>query len=130
VAQTATGPLWFPAVFFKDRSLTLDMARRAEEAGLLRPVPDAGCQGQAQAGTQHTQQLCRPSLAQLCPSGRDRQYWSFGLDGPTGTNDLRDPASTWEDLDWLAANTRLPSWSRASWWVRTAGMPPTTALEA
>jgi isopentenyl diphosphate isomerase/L-lactate dehydrogenase-like FMN-dependent dehydrogenase len=29
------------------------------------------------------------------------------LDGPTGTNDLRDPASTWEDLDWLAAHTRL-----------------------
>jgi len=34
--------------------------------------------------------------------------WSFGLDGPTGTNDLRDPASTWADLDWLAAHTRLP----------------------
>jgi hypothetical protein len=33
--------------------------------------------------------------------------WSFGLDGPTGTNDLRDPGSTWEDLDWLAAHTLL-----------------------
>jgi hypothetical protein len=30
------------------------------------------------------------------------------LDGPTGANDLRDPASTWPDLDWLAAHTRLP----------------------
>jgi isopentenyl diphosphate isomerase/L-lactate dehydrogenase-like FMN-dependent dehydrogenase len=30
------------------------------------------------------------------------------LDGPTGTNNLWDPASTWEGLDWLAAHTRLP----------------------
>jgi isopentenyl diphosphate isomerase/L-lactate dehydrogenase-like FMN-dependent dehydrogenase len=29
VAQTATGPLWFQQYFFKEHSLTLDMARRA-----------------------------------------------------------------------------------------------------
>jgi 4-hydroxymandelate oxidase len=46
-----------------------------------------------------------PNYAHLDVTG---STWSFGLDGPTGTNDLRDPASTWEDLDWLAANTRLP----------------------
>src|SRR5262249_57491130 len=33
LAQAATGPLWFQSYFFKERSLTLDMARRAEEAG-------------------------------------------------------------------------------------------------
>jgi isopentenyl diphosphate isomerase/L-lactate dehydrogenase-like FMN-dependent dehydrogenase len=46
-----------------------------------------------------------PNHAHLDVTG---STWSFGLDGPTATNDPRDPASTWEDLDWLAAHTRLP----------------------
>src|SRR5262245_15634722 len=33
VAQTATGSLWFQQYFFKERSLTLEMAHRAEAAG-------------------------------------------------------------------------------------------------
>ncbi len=33
VAEVATGPLWFQYYFFKDRELTLDMAKRAEDAG-------------------------------------------------------------------------------------------------
>ena len=36
------------------------------------------------------------------PSYVTSSPWSFGLDSPTGTNDLRDPASTWADLDRLA----------------------------
>ena len=63
------------------------MAHRAE-AALCCPVPDAGCQGLLK-GTQHAQQLCRPCLAQLCPFEVTGSTWSFGLDGPTGANDLR-----------------------------------------
>ena len=33
MAQAATGPIWFQQYFFKERGLTLEMARRAEAAG-------------------------------------------------------------------------------------------------
>ena len=108
VAQTATGPLWFQQYFFKERSLTLDMARRAEEAGYaaLCLTLDAKIKPKRERNMRnHYAGPASPNYAHLDVTG---STWSFGLDGPTGTNDLRDPASTWEDLDWLAANTRLP----------------------
>jgi len=108
VAQTATGPLWFQQYFFKERSLTLDMARRAEEAGYaaLCLTLDAKVKPKRERNMRnHYAGPASPNYAHLDVTG---STWSFGLDGPTGTNDLRDPASTWEDLDWLAANTRLP----------------------
>jgi isopentenyl diphosphate isomerase/L-lactate dehydrogenase-like FMN-dependent dehydrogenase len=46
-----------------------------------------------------------PNYAHLQVAG---SQWFFGLDAPTGANDLRDPASTWAELDWLAAHTRSP----------------------
>ena len=108
VAQTATGPLWFQQYFFKERSLTLDMARRAEEAGYsaLCLTLDAKVKPKRERNMRNNYAgPASPNYAHLDVTG---STWSFGLDGPTGANDLRDPASTWEDLDWLAANTRLP----------------------
>ena len=108
VAQTATGPLWFQQYFFKDRGLTLDMARRAEAAGYaaLCLTLDAKVKPKRERNMRNNYVgPASPNYAHLDVTG---STWSFGLDGPTGANDLRDPASTWEDLDWLAANTRLP----------------------
>src|SRR5207244_2538639 len=108
VAQTATGPLWFQQYFFKERSLTLDMARRAEEAGYaaLCLTLDAKVKPKRERNMRNNYAgPASPNYAHLDVAG---STWSFGLDGPTGANDLRDPASTWEDLDWLAAHTRLP----------------------
>jgi hypothetical protein len=38
-----------------------------------------------------------PNYAHLDVTG---STWSFDLDGPTGTNDLRDPASTYQGHRW------------------------------
>ena len=108
VAQAATGPLWFQSYFFKDRGLTLEMAHRAEAAGYaaLCLTLDAKVKPKRERNMRnHYVGPASPNYAHLNETG---STWSFGLDGPTGANDLRDPASTWEDLDWLAANTRLP----------------------
>ena len=108
VAQAATGPLWFQSYFFKDRGLTLDMARRAEEAGYvaLCLTLDAKVKPKRERNMRNNYAgPASPNYAHLDVTG---STWSFGLDGPTGANDLRDPASTWADLDWLAAHTRLP----------------------
>ena len=108
VAKAATGPIWFQSYFFKDRGLTLEMARRAEAAGYsalcltldakVKPKRERNMRN-AYAGPPS------PNYAHLDVGGSN---WSFGLDGPTATNDLRDPASTWKDLDWLATQTHLP----------------------
>jgi len=108
VAQAATGPLWFQSYFFKDRGLTLDMARRAEAAGYvaLCLTLDAKVKPKRERNMRNNYVgPASPNYAHLNVTG---STWSFGLDGPTGANDLRDPASTWEDLDWLATHTRLP----------------------
>lgn len=108
VAQAATGPIWFQQYFFKDRALTIEMARRAEEAGYsaLCLTLDAKVKPKRERNIRNNYTgPASPNYAHLDVTG---STWSFGLDGPTGANDLRDPASTWEDLDWLAANTRLP----------------------
>jgi 4-hydroxymandelate oxidase len=108
VAQAATGPLWFQSYFFKDRGLTLEMAHRAEAAGYaaLCLTLDAKVKPKRERNMRNNYVgPASPNYAQLHVTG---STWSFGLDGPTGANDLRDPASTWPDLDWLAAHTRLP----------------------
>jgi 4-hydroxymandelate oxidase len=108
VAQAATGPLWFQSYFFKDRGLTLEMAHRAEAAGFaaLCLTLDAKVKPKRERNLRnHYTGPASPNYAHVNVTG---STWSFGLDGPTGTNDLRDPASTWTDLDWLAAHTRLP----------------------
>jgi 4-hydroxymandelate oxidase len=108
VAQAAPGPLWFQSYFFKDRGLTLEMAHRAEAAGYaaLCLTLDAKVKPKRERNLRnHYVGPASPNYAHLNVTG---STWSFGLDGPTGANDLRDPASTWPDLDWLAAHTRLP----------------------
>jgi 4-hydroxymandelate oxidase len=108
VAQAATGPLWFQSYFFKDRNLTLEMAHRAEAAGYaaLCLTLDAKVKPKRERNIRNNYAgPASPNYAHLNVTGSS---WSFGLDGPTGANDLRDPASTWEDLDWLAAHTPLP----------------------
>jgi 4-hydroxymandelate oxidase len=108
VARAATGPLWFQSYFFKERGLTLEMAHRAEAAGYaaLCLTLDAKVKPKRERNMRnHYTGPASPNYAHVPVTG---STWSFGLDGPTGANDLRDPASTWPDLDWLAAHTPLP----------------------
>src|SRR4030095_6590096 len=108
VAQAATGPLWFQSYFFKDRGLTLEMAHRAEAAGYaaLCLTLDAKVKPKRERNMRNNYVgPASPNYAHLEVTG---STWSFGLDGPTGANDLRDPASTWPDLDWLAGPPPLP----------------------
>jgi len=108
VAEVATGPLWFQYYFFKDRELTLDMAKRAEDAGYsaLCVTLDAKIKPKRERNLRNNYVgSSSPNYAHLDLS---THTWKFGADAPAGPSDIRDPASTWEDLDWLAANTKLP----------------------
>jgi 4-hydroxymandelate oxidase len=84
------------------------MAHRAEAAGYaaLCLTLDAKVKPKRERNIRnHYTGPASPNYAHVNVTGSN---WSFGLDAPTGANDLRDPASTWVDLDWLAAHTHLP----------------------
>jgi isopentenyl diphosphate isomerase/L-lactate dehydrogenase-like FMN-dependent dehydrogenase len=108
VAQAATGPIWFQQYFFKDKGLTLEMTRRAEEAGYsaICVTLDAKIKPKRERNIRNNY-VGNPS-PNYVDLELEKSNWAFGLDAPAGANDIRDVATTWPDLDWLASNTRLP----------------------
>ena len=98
VAQTATGPLWFQQYFFKERSLTLDMARRAEEAGYaaLCLTLDAKVKPKRERNMRnHYAGPASPNYAHLDVTGSP---WSFGWTAPrapTTCGTRPPPGRTW-----------------------------------
>ncbi len=108
VAQVATGNIWFQQYFFKDRELTLEMVNRAEEAGYsaLCLTLDAKIKPKRERNLRNNYVgPASPNYAQL---DLGTHAWKFGADAPAGPSDIRDVATTWPDLDWLASNTNLP----------------------
>ncbi len=108
VAQVATGNIWFQQYFFKDRELTLEMVNRAEEAGYsaLCLTLDAKIKPKRERNIRNNYMgPASPNYAQL---DLGTHAWKFGADAPAGPSDIRDVATTWPDLDWLASNTNLP----------------------
>src|SRR5438132_561913 len=99
VVQAATGPLWFQSYFFKDRGLTLAMAHRAEAAGYAALCLTLDAKVKPKRERNMRNNYVGPASPNYAHLGVTGSTWSFGLDGPTGANDLRDPASTWPDLD-------------------------------
>ena len=108
VAQVATGPMWFQQYFFKDRELTLEMAHRAEEAGYsaLCLTLDAKIKPKRERNIRNN--YVGPASPNYAHLELAEHAWKFGADAPAGPSDIRDVATTWPDLDWLASNTRLP----------------------
>ena len=108
VAQAATGPIWFQQYFFRDRELTLEFARRAEEAGYCALVltVDSKVRPKRERNIRN-EYVGRPS-PNYAHLKLDAEPWTFTADAPSGHTDLRSPFATWEEMEWLAANTNLP----------------------
>ena len=108
VAEVATGPLWFQYYFFKDRELTLDMAKRAEDAGYSALVVTLDAKIKPKRERNLRNNYVGPVSPNYAHLDLSTHTWKFGADAPAGPSDIRDPAATWDDLDWLASNTKLP----------------------
>ena len=127
VAASASGPLWFQQYFFKDRGLTLEMAARAEEAGYsaICMTLDAKIKPKRERNIRNDYVGAEsPNYAQL---DLGTHTWKFAADAPAGPGDIRDVASTWDDLDWFASNIRLPVVVKGIMAGETAACPPKTA---
>lgn len=108
VAAAANGPLWFQQYLFKDRALTLEMAARAAEAGYsaLCITADAKIKPKRERNIRNNYTGApSPNYSQIDLA---EHSWRFAADAPAGVMDIRDPAATWDDIDWLAAAQHLP----------------------
>ena len=84
------------------------MVNRAEEAGYsaLCLTLDAKIKPKRERNIRNNYMgPASPNYAQL---DLGTHAWKFGADAPAGPSDIRDVATTWPDLDWLASNTNLP----------------------
>lgn len=108
VAEVATGPIWFQQYFFKDRELTLGMAARAEEAGYsaLCLTLDAKIVPKRERNIRNN--YVGPVSPNYADLNLGTHSWTFAADAPAGPADIRDPAATWADLEWLVGETKLP----------------------
>lgn len=112
VSRAASGPLWFQLYVYRDRGVTIELIRRAEAAGCRAIVltVDAPVGGLRERDVRNEFRLPEGIVMRnLLPAGR-----SFaGLDDGKGSvaayiNAMFDPSISWRDLDWLAAQTKLP----------------------
>ena len=112
VSRAASGPLWFQLYVYRDRGVTVELIRRAEAAGCRAIVltVDAPVGGLRERDVRNEFRLPEGIVMRnLLPAGRE----FAGLDDGKGSvaayiNAMFDPSISWRDLDWLAAQTKLP----------------------
>lgn len=108
IAAAATGPLWFQLYVYKERSIARRLIQRAEAAGYRALVLTVDT---AQLGRRERDARNRFTL----PRGiRMRNFEDVGLDVTAGAtfaayaSQTLDPSLTWDAVDWLKHETKLP----------------------
>lgn len=112
VAAAATGPLWFQLYINKDRGFTRELAQRAVAAGYRAIVVtcDTPCWGVREADVRNGFHL-PPGLEaiNLIDSHRCSTVLSHAGSGMGQIMSwMLDPALTWRDIAWLAAEVNVP----------------------
>ncbi|MFQ6031258.1 MAG: alpha-hydroxy acid oxidase [Dehalococcoidia bacterium] len=108
VAAEASGPIWFQQYLYRDRELTLHMAQRAQEAGYSAVCVTLDSTVRAKRERNIRNNYSSPPSPNYEGLEVPEYSWSASSDAPRGVNNLIDRSATWEQLDWLAANTSLP----------------------
>ncbi len=112
VARETDAPKWFQLYVYKDRGATLELIRRAEDAGYeaLAFTVDAPYLGVRERDVRNGFQL--PSHLSLANLTQAQMQLLPDVDEDSGLAayfaDLLEPALTWDLLDWIAAQTDLP----------------------
>lgn len=108
VGAAATGPWWFQVYVQRDRGFTLDLVRRAEDAGAtaLMLTIDLPVLGARDSDRRDSRGL-PPGIEyanlrglEMVPDTRPPERRVY--------NPHLDASVTWDDLDWLTSNARVP----------------------
>ena len=117
VAKAAPeGPKWFQLYIYKDRNITRQLVKRAENAGFKALVltVDTPMFGQRLADSRNRFHL--PPHLRMANFDRGGSASDSIQDSPTKDTSglaeyalsLFDPSVTWKDIEWLKSITRLP----------------------
>jgi 4-hydroxymandelate oxidase len=109
-AESGRGPLWFQLYFQHDRQFTLDLVRRAEQAGYeaLVVTVDAPCSG-VRDRERRTSFSLPSGIAAVNLSGMPpTPPVTLNTDQSAMFDGLLLRAPTWDDIQWLLSETRLP----------------------
>jgi 4-hydroxymandelate oxidase len=109
VGAATPGGKWFQHYLYKDRDLTLTMAKRAEDAGydavcITLDFPPVPPKRERSIHNRYSQEPS-PNYAGL---GVPRYDYGRGHDAMRGVGELIDHSATWDDLHWFAENAGLP----------------------
>ena len=112
IAKVATGPLWFQLYVQPDRSISRDLARRAEAAGYraLCLTVDTPQLGQRERDV-HNQFALPPGIKMMNFEGNPSVMPRTPAGGSAFAayaSSLLDPTLTWDAIAWLRSETKLP----------------------
>ena len=112
IAAASSSRLWFQLYVYRDRQITIDLIRRAENAGYQAIVLTVDA---PQIGTRERDQHTHFHLPDGLTLGNVQGTGKESMDQVTGhsalshyVRDQLDPSLTWNDLQWLVAQTTLP----------------------
>jgi 4-hydroxymandelate oxidase len=106
IGEAADGPKWFQCYFYRNRETTVEMVRRAEDAGYnaICITLDAVWPAKRERNIRNGyRQGARPNNASV-----PRAETNAKFDSGQSSRGLVDPGATWEDLAWLRTVTDLP----------------------
>jgi len=112
IAKVATAPLWFQPYVQPDRSISRDLARRAEAAGYraLCLTVDTPQLGQRERDV-HNQFVLPPGIRMMNFEGNRSVMPRTPAGGSafaSYASSLLDPTLTWDAIAWLRGETKLP----------------------
>lgn len=111
VGEAATGPLWFQLYVYKDRGITVDLVRRAKEAGYKAIVVtvDSPVLGRRYRDMRNLFHLpAHLKMGNLRGALRDIPEIEGGSALASYIASLYDTSLTWKDLEWIVSLTDLP----------------------
>ncbi|MGQ0704109.1 MAG: alpha-hydroxy acid oxidase [Gemmatimonadales bacterium] len=112
IAAASSGPLWFQLYVNQDRALTRDLVQRADAAGyralvVTVDVPEIGRRERDERNNFRLSSELRAANFGPRVSG-PLQSPEAGSGLRSFIHGMRDPAFTWNDLEWLGSLSRLP----------------------
>ena len=108
VAKAADGPRWYQLYFYRDRELTVEMVKRAEDAGYdaICMTLDATWPSKRERNIRNKyQRRARPNYKTDAPDGAAT---TTKFDSGQSSRALVDPGASWDELAWLRTLTDLP----------------------
>ena len=110
VAEAAMGPIWWQQYLFEDPGRTLELVRRAQEAGYSAIVLTLDITVSAKRERDAHNGYAAPMSPNY--AGWPRLEWRVddltSSDAPAGVASMISRKATWSEVEWLAGETALP----------------------